>query len=206
MTTEQPNGVATKAVPRRKWLTVIAYIGLAGVLLISGLAVYVSTLPNEFQVQRSAKIDAPADAVFPLIDNFHEWGSWSPWEKLDPDMKRTYAGPDAGNGASYSWEGSNAGAGSMTIIESKPNELVGIKLEFTKPFAGLCPTTFKLESSDSGTKVTWTMNGKYNAISKTMSVFMSMDKMIGSSFEEGLAKMNTVAQEKVTKPKAAAQK
>ncbi|MDB5384750.1 MAG: hypothetical protein JWM11_396 [Planctomycetaceae bacterium] len=197
MSIQETTSTENKPVAPRKKLHVIAKIGLVGVIVILGFVGYVASLPDNFQVQRSGMINAPADIVFPLINNFHEWGQWSPWENIDPDLKRTYEGPDAGPGAIYSWVGnSEVGAGQMTILESKPADLISIKLEFFKPFAGLCPTTFKLEPSESGTKVTWTMNGKYNFISKTMSVFISMDKMIGKNFEDGLAKMNTVAQAK----------
>lgn len=181
----------------RKRRGVFTYIGLTLLVLILGFLGYVATLPDEFRVERSAMMQAEADQVFPLINNFHEWGKWSPWENVDPNLKRTYEGPEQGEGASYSWIGnSNVGEGKMTITESKPNELIAIKLEFFKPFAGISPTTFKLEPSGSGTKVTWTMNGKNNFIAKGMCVFMDMDTMVGTQFEEGLAKMNKAASKK----------
>lgn len=199
----EPTGTAQTASPTppkkgRKW----AYVVMAALGLVLAFLGYVASLPGEFQVQRSAKIDAPADVVFPLIDNFHEWVKWSPFEKLDPNLKRTYSGPDAGKGAIYAWDGnSDAGAGSMEIQESKPHELIAIKLQFSKPFEALCPTTFKLEPVKGGTQVTWTMQGDNNFIGKLMTLFMSMDKMVGTSFEEGLAKLNTVAQANVKESK-----
>lgn len=197
MTTEQSQAVETKPVAKKSWLRILGYICLAGLILVGGVAAYATTLPDDFRYQRSAVINAPADAVFPLINNFHEWGQWSPWEKLDPKMKRSFAGPESGPGAIYSWAGdANIGEGQMTILESKPDELISIKLEFIKPFAGVCPTTFKLEPSASGTKVTWTMEGKNSFMPKVMSLFMDMEKMVCTSFDEGLATMNTVAQAK----------
>lgn len=200
MTTEIPTTPEAKPLaPRRnRILRAIAWVGLTGLVLVLGLAGYVASLPDDFQVQRTAEIHAPADVVFSLINNFHEWDKWSPWEKLDPNLKRTYTGPDAGPGASYSWVGdANVGEGKMTIEESKPNELVSIRLEFIKPFPGLCPTTFQLEPTDSTTKVTWKMKGKNHFIAKAISLLLNMDQMIGKNFEDGLAKMDTVAQAKV---------
>lgn len=179
-------------------IAILGYIGLAALVLIVGLVIYVVMMPSEFRYQRSAVINAPATAVFPLINDFHQWGEWSPWEHIDPNLKRSYEGPDSGVGSVYSWIGNgNVGQGKMTILESKPGDLISIKLQFIKPFAGLCPTTFKLEPSASGTKVTWTMEGKNHFIAKAMSLFINMDKMIGKNFEDGLAKMNTAAQAKV---------
>ena len=194
MTTSLPAPSETKPAAPKKMLRIFGYIGLTFLVIILGFLGYVASLPDDFRVQRSAVVDAPADAVFPLINNFHEWPKWSPWEKIDPNLKRTYEGPDAGPGATYAWVGNgDVGEGKMTIQESKPDELIAIKLEFFKPFAGICPTTFKLEPSDSGTKVTWTMNGKNNFIAKAISVFINMDKMIGQNFEDGLAKMSEAA-------------
>lgn len=203
MTTDPSPAAVTNAAPPRKRWSILARLGLAFLIVVVGLSVYIAVQPDEFRIQRAAVIKAPGGSVFPLINDFHQWTHWSPWENLDPNLKRTYAGPDAGQGATYSWEGnSDVGSGRMTIQDSKPNELVAIKLEFFKPFAAVSPTTFKLESVEGGTKVTWTMEGKNNFIAKAMCLFMNMDKMIGTDFEKGLAKLDTVAQENAKKAKA----
>jgi len=204
----------TAAIPTvsNKWLRILGYVSLSGLLLILGVVVYASTLPDDFQYERSAVMKAPADAVFPLINNFHEWAKWSPWEKIDPKLQRSYEGPESGKGAKYKWVGNaDVGEGEMTIEESKPNELIAVKLEFFKPFAGVCPTTFKLEPAAEGTKVTWTMKGKNQLISKIMCLFIDMEQMIGKNFEDGLTKLEQAAQENLKQgvsqePNAAASK
>lgn len=151
--------------------------------------------PAEFRVTRSAAISAPAGTVFTEINDFHRWQAWSPWEKLDPAMKRTFEGPPAGVGSSYAWEGNSAvGAGRMTITESKPAELIRIKLEFLKPMPGDCPTEFAFRQDGAVTAVTWTMSGTNNYLAKIMCLFMSMDKMIGGDFEKGLGELKRLAE------------
>ena len=151
--------------------------------------------PAEFRVIRSATIAAPAATVFAEINDFHRWQAWSPWEKLDPAMKRTFEGPASGVGASYGWEGnSDVGAGRMTITESKPAELIRIKLEFLKPMPGECPTEFAFRSEGGATTVTWTMTGANSYLAKIMCLFMSMDKMIGGDFEKGLGTLKQLAE------------
>jgi Polyketide cyclase / dehydrase and lipid transport len=165
------------------------------VVLIAVCLVLVMMQPAHYQVERSATINAPATAVFPLVNDFHKWDSWSPWAKLDPAMKTNFAGPAAGTGASYSWVGnSEVGEGKMTITESRPTDLVKIKLEFIKPFAATSDTVFTFAPSGNATNVKWTMAGDNNFIGKAFSLFMNMDKMIGADFEKGLAQMKTVAE------------
>jgi type II secretion system protein G len=200
MTADPSPATVTSPAPTKKRYSILARLGLVCLVVVVGLSVYIAMQPDEFRIQRTAVIKAPGDVVFPLINDFHQWTHWSPWENLDPNLKRTYAGPEAGQGAIYSWEGnSDVGAGRMTIQDSQPNELVSIKLEFFKPFEAVSPTTFKLEPVEGGTKVTWTMEGKNNFFAKAMCLFMNMDKMVGSDFEKGLAKLDTVAQENVKK-------
>jgi len=164
------------------------------VVLILALIVFISMRPGSFRVERSAPIGAPADIVFPLINDFHQWVKWSPYEKFDPNMTKTFEGLAAGPGAIYSWSGNkHAGAGRTTILESKAGEFVSIKLEMFRPFVGTNQVTFKLEPSETGTRVRWIMDGKYNFMVKAISLFMNMDAMIGKEFEEGLANLNTVA-------------
>jgi hypothetical protein len=173
---------------------ILVVLGIVAVLIV-GLVVFIGTRPGQFRIERSAQVSAPAAIVFPLIDDFHQWIQWSPFEKLDPNMVKTFSGPAAGPGATYSWNGNkHAGAGRTTILDSKPGEFVSIKLEMFKPFAGTNQVTFKLAPNETGTRVSWIMEGKQNFIVKAFSLFMSMDTMVGKEFEKGLATLNTVAQ------------
>jgi len=152
--------------------------------------VVVATRPAGYRVTRSATIAAPPPAVFAQVNDFHKWEAWNPWGKIDPAMKITYDGPAAGKGAGYAWVGNKeVGAGRMTIMESQPNDLILINLEFFKPMAGVALTEFTFKPEGNQTVVTWTMTGKNNFIGKAMCLFMNMDKMIGGQFEKGLAAM-----------------
>jgi uncharacterized protein YndB with AHSA1/START domain len=163
-------------------------IGVAAVIVL--FVIVVALRPPDLRVSRSATIDAPPSVVFPLINDLHHWDRWSPWEKLDPGMKKTFAGAPEGVGASYTWSGNNkVGEGTNTIVESRPDELVGMKLEFRRPFAGTNAVEFTLVPQGHQTVV---MNCKCNFIMKAVGLFMSMDKMCGAQFEEGLANLNTV--------------
>ena len=179
-------------------------IGAALVALIVAAVAFVATRPADFRIERSATIGAPGEVVFPLLDDFHRWGEWSPFDKLDPNMKKIYEGPSAGTGAAYSWEGnSRAGSGRATILESTPNELVSIKLEFLKPLAATNRATFTLTPAPGGTRVSWAMEGKNGFVAKAFSVFMNMDSVVGKEFEEGLGNLNRVAQAETKKADAA---
>ena len=168
---------------------------IAVVVVIAGILVFASTRPEAFSVQRTTTIHAPADKVFALINDFHRWGEWSPWEKLDPEMKRTFSGPAAGVGTTYEWTGnSKVGAGRMEILRAAPASKVDIKLDFIKPFEGHNITEFTLTPQGDNTQVDWVMNGPAPFISKLMGVFVSMDTMIGKDFEAGLANMKSAAE------------
>jgi uncharacterized protein YndB with AHSA1/START domain len=186
-------------------------IGLVVVLAV--LAGIVSTRPDTFTVERSATIQSPPELVFARVNDFHRWNEWSPWDHLDPQMKRTFEGANAGVGAMYGWTGNkDVGEGRMTVKDSKPNERVTIELEFIKPFAATSTTTFTFTPAGEGTRVGWKMEGKNNFMSKAMSMFMNMDKMVGGDFERGLAAMKEkseaeakkLAEEKAVAEKAAA--
>ena len=153
---------------------------------------------STYEVTRSAVIPAPAQDIFPLVNSFHEWTKWSPWEAVDPAMERSYSGSEAGVGAKYAWSGNRkAGAGTMEIVESDEPRHIKIRLEFTKPFKAVNPTTFTFTPSANGTQVTWTMTGENKGIAKIFALFMNMDKMVGTDFEKGLASLaGAVAQRK----------
>jgi len=165
-----------------------------GVIVVVFLIV-VALQPAEFRVVRSASMSAPPPVVFAQVNDFHKWEAWSPWEKLDPALKRTYEGPSAGTGAIYRWAGNNqVGEGSMTIMESRPSDLIRIKLEFLKPFASTADTEFTFKPEGNQTAVTWSMAGKNNFMAKAMCLFMNMDKMVGGQFEQGLAQMKSLVE------------
>ena len=170
-------------------------IVIAVVVVIAGLLAFAAMQPDSFRVERTAILKAPPDKVYALINDFHRWGEWSPWEKLDPTMKRTFSGPVAGPGAVYEWSGSDkVGAGRMEITQTTPASRVAIKLDFIKPFEGHNLTEFVLEPQGDSTQVRWTMAGPAPFISKLMGVFVSMDKMIGKDFEAGLANMQAASE------------
>lgn len=164
------------------------------VLLVTVAAVFISLRPAEYTVSRSETVPRPPEAVFAMVNNFHEWEKWSPWAKLDPQMTTTYSGPESGVGASYAWQGnSDVGSGKMTITESNPYEKVGIRLEFIDPFASVAQTDFRFEPVPNGTKVTWMMEGHNGFIEKAFTLFMDMDALIGADFEKGLNQMSAAA-------------
>lgn len=170
-------------------------IAVVAVLLLFSL--FVATRPAHFRVERSAQIDAPSNVVFPLINDFHAWAKWSPYEKLDPGMKKTYSGAPSGRGASYAWSGNDkAGEGRMTITDSKPSELVSIQLEFLKPFAATNQATFRLTPNATGTRVQWSMEGDNGFVAKAFCLVVNMDSLVGKDFEAGLANLNRLASEK----------
>lgn len=166
------------------------------VLLAAGVLAYAATRPDTFRVERAASIKAPPDKVFALINDLRRWDSWSPWEKKDPAMKRTFSGEaTSGKGAAYAWEGNGeVGQGRMEIAESVPPSTVRIKLDFIKPFEAHNVVDFTLEPKGDTTNVTWAMHGPSPYISKLIGVFISMDSMIGKDFEAGLAGLKTVAE------------
>jgi hypothetical protein len=170
-------------------------IAIVVVVLILGVLVLAATKPDTFRVQRSANLKAPPDKIFALINDLHRWTEWSPWEKKDPAMKRTFGAITSGKGATYAWDGNkDVGQGSMTIAESLPVTKVTLNLDFVRPFEGHNMVEFTLEPAGDMTKVDWVMHGPAPFISKVMQVFFSMDRMVGKDFEEGLANLKAVAE------------
>ena len=165
------------------------------VLLIAAFVVIVAVQPAEFRVTRSTSIAAPPEAVFAQVNDFHRWQAWSPWAKLDPNAKNTFEGPSSGTGAGFTWAGNKEiGEGRMTITESRPTELVRIKLDFVKPFESTCTTEFTLKSEGQQTSLTWSMFGEHSFVEKAFCLFMNMDKMVGGDFEKGLAQIKTISE------------
>jgi len=169
-------------------------IVIAVVVLLAGLLLYAATRPDTFEVRRAVVIQAPPQKVYPLIEDFHRWTVWSPWEKLDPDLQRTYSGPDAGEGATYAWSGNGkAGAGQMRITRSEAQR-VTIDLDFEKPFKASNVAEFVLQPVGGSTEVTWRMTGKQGFMHKLMGTVMNMDAMVGRDFEAGLQALKTLSE------------
>ena len=170
------------------------FIGVLLVVVIAVLLAFAATRPDSFRVERSTSIKAPPEKVFALINDFHQWGAWSPWEKMDADLKRDYSGAASGVGTVYGWEGKKTGVGRMEILESSPSSNIKIKLDFMKPFEADNTAEFSLQAKGDTTDVNWAMYGPSNYMTKLMGVFMSMDKMVGKDFEAGLANMKAAAE------------
>jgi uncharacterized protein YndB with AHSA1/START domain len=168
---------------------------LLGLLAVLALAIaFIASRPSGFVVERNALVAAQPETVFPLLNDFHQWSRWSPYEKLDPNMKRTFEGPASGPGASYAWSGNgDVGAGRMEIVDASPGKSVTIDLEFSKPFRTKNLTTFTLLPLEGGTRVIWSMRGENGFLGKAMSLFVDMDALVGKDFEQGLANLDKAA-------------
>jgi carbon monoxide dehydrogenase subunit G len=172
-------------------LTVLAVIAVG----VVGLLAYAATKPDRFTVQRTSSIKAPPEKIFPFINDFRQWGVWSPYEKVDPEMKRTYGPKSAGQGATYAWDGNNnVGSGSMEILDARAPQKVSIKLDFSRPFEAHNIAEFTLVPGGDTTEVTWLMQGPVPYFAKIIHVFMDMDKMVGGQFAEGLANLKAAAE------------
>lgn len=172
-----------------------AFAVLVGLLL--GVAM---TRPDTYQVQREVEIGAAPPAVFANLEDFKRWRDWSPWEKLEPGMQRTYAGAEHGVGASYTWQGDKVGSGTMTVTEASAPQRLAIKLAFVKPFEETSLQQFALTPTAAGTRVRWSMHGPLRLGGRVMSLFTDMDKIIGRDFETGLTQLKQLCE----KPSAAA--
>jgi len=164
------------------------------VVIIAALIVFALTKPDTIHIERSVSIKASPIIVFSLIRDFHKWNSWSPYENLDPAMKRTFSGTEYGKGAVYTWEGNmKVGAGRMEIIDTTLSKIT-IKLDFSRPFEGHNTSEFIIHPDGENMKVTWAMYGPNHFLGKFMSIFMNMDKMIGNDFETGLSNLKSLAE------------
>ncbi|MEO6017490.1 MAG: SRPBCC family protein [Polaromonas sp.] len=171
------------------------FIGLAFLLLIVGVLLFAVTRPDTFRVERSIVVNAPPEKIFPLINDFHGWTAWSPYEKIDPAMNRRYTGTASGKGSIYEWAGhGKSGAGRMEIVESQVPAKIAIKLDFSVPFESHNRAEFAMLAQGPATRVTWSMDGPSPYISKLMGVFFNMDRMIGRDFEIGLENLKTIAE------------
>lgn len=164
-------------------------------IIIVGILALAAVQPDDYKVERSITIQAPADIVFTQVNDFHKWAAWSPWAKMDPQAKFTFEGAENGAGAIHTWDGNkNLGAGKMTIIESNPHSVIKIQLDFEKPMKSTSVADFKFDHQNDQTTLTWTMSGKCNYMCKLMGLFMNMDKMIGGQFDKGLADIKAISE------------
>jgi hypothetical protein len=182
-------------------------IGVAGVLVL--FVAVVATRPSAYHVERKLAVAAPAHLVFGVLNDLHQFAGvlvlfGSPWEKLDPNLQKTFEGPAAGVGQSYAWSGNKVGKGKMTIEESVPGQKVGIKLQFVKPMESTATCALTLAGTPTGSFVTWSMDGNHNFIGKAFGMFIDMDNMLGTDIEKGLAQLKTVAEGKQVAIAAAA--
>ena len=174
---------------------IIAVIAVVLVIAIAVILILAATKPDRFSVQRATTVKAPAEKIFPLINDFHQWGSWSPYEHKDPAMKRSYSGAASGRGAVYAWDGNkNVGSGRMEILDATAPSKIVIKLDFFTPFEGHNTAEFTMLPQGDGTNLTWLMHGPAPFMAKIMQVFMNIDRMVGKDFEIGLANLKRLTE------------
>ena len=173
-------------------VTIVAVVLAIAIAIILILA---ATKPNTFSVRRATMVKAPPEKIFGLINDFHQWGTWSPYENRDPAMKRTYSGAERGKGAVYAWDGNkNVGSGRMEILDASAPSKIVIKLDFFIPFEAHNTAEFTMLPQGDATLVTWLMHGPAPFMSKLMQVFINMDNMIGKDFETGLANLKRITE------------
>ena len=173
----------------------IKRITIVVVALLATLLLFATTRPDNFRVQRATSVKAPPEKIFPLISDFRRWDAWSPYEHLDPAMKRSLSGATEGKGAVYEWEGNDkVGKGRMEITRASPPSKVAIQLDFIKPIEGHDVAEFTLQPQGDATQVTWTMYGRSPYVAKLMGIFFDMDSMVGKEFETGLANLKALAE------------
>ena len=176
-------------------LKAVAIIAVVLAIAIAVVLILAATKPDQFAVQRSTAVKAPPEKIFALINDFHQWGSWSPYEHKDPAMKRTFSGAARGNGAVYAWEGDkNVGSGRMEILEAAAPSKIVIKLDFYSPFEAHNTAEFTMLPQGDETRVTWRMHGPAPFMARIMHVFINIDKMVGKDFEFGLANLKRLAE------------
>jgi hypothetical protein len=174
---------------------ILVIIGIAVVILVVCILALAASKPDAFRIERSQRMKASPEKIYAVINDFHRWSEWSPWEKLDPQLKRTYGGSASGQGAVYEWQGNKqVGQGRMEIREALPPSKVTIQLDFLKPFEAHNTAEFALEKQGEFTNVTWAMQGRQPFMFKAMGLFFSMDKMVGKDFEKGLDNMKGIVE------------
>jgi uncharacterized protein YndB with AHSA1/START domain len=171
-------------------VVVIVVVALVGALLF-----FAASQSDRFHIHRYILVSAPPDKIFPLVNDFHQWEKWSPWEGVEgDDLQRKYSGASAGEGAVYEWEGRKTGVGRMEIMRSQPPGELNINVDFLKPMRAQNNVEFMFEPDEGQTRVDWSMRGEHNFMGKLMAMFMNMDKMVGRDFERGLANLKALAE------------
>lgn len=166
------------------------------VALVVLFGVFVALQPSEYRVERSTMIAAPASAVFPHVNDFRKWQDWSPWAKLDPDAKITFEGPESGEGTIMAWNGNKeVGEGKMTLVESKPDEAVKIKVGFTRPFEGGTNSAFEFSPKGDETEIVWAMHGNHGFVEKAFFLLMGGPGMMGADIEKGLSQLKSTVEQ-----------
>jgi hypothetical protein len=174
---------------------IIVIIAIVLVVAVAIILILAAAKPDSFSVQRVITVQAPPERIFPLINDFHQWGSWSPYENKDPAMKRSYSGAASGTGAVYAWEGNkNVGSGRMEILDASAPSKIMIKLDFFTPFEAHNTAEFTMLPQGDATNVTWLMHGPLPFMGKIIHVFINMDNMIGKDFEAGLANLKRLTE------------
>lgn len=170
-------------------------IALGLVALIALLVIVIAMRPSRLHIERSAVFAAPPDALFAQVNSLRAFTVWSPWDRIDPAMKKTHEGPEAGVGAIYRWSGNDqAGEGAMTITESKPGDSVTYKLEFLRPMADIATARFTLKPQDGGTALTWSFDGEQSFVEKAFGLLIDLDQMLGAQFEEGFNNLRPIVE------------
>jgi Polyketide cyclase / dehydrase and lipid transport len=167
---------------------------LALAVVVAVLLAYAATKPDTFIVQRSALIAAPADKIFPLIQDLRAFNTWNPFARGDDNLKIEYQGAASGKGAAYTWQGEKSGAGRMEVTNTIANSKVSLKLDFSKPFEAHNLVDFDIKPQGNGSQVNWAMHGPMPYISKLMTIFFSMDQAVGGEFEKGLQNLKAKAE------------
>lgn len=176
-------------------------IAVVVLVVVAGFLAFVASRPGSFRVERSTSVAAPPERIYPLVADLRRMDEWSPWNKLDPSMKKQFSGDPAQPGAGYAWAGNDeVGEGRMTILEVSPPSRVTFRLEFLKPYQSVATTGFRLVPEGSATRVSWDMEGKLSFMEKLVGVFMDMDAMIAKDFDAGLAGIKAIAEKPETAP------
>lgn len=176
-------------------IDILIYVAIALVFVVAILVACAATRPDMFRVQRSTGIDAPAERIFPLIANLRSMNTWNPFVEPDPAIKIAYSGPDSGKGAAHTWSGnSKVGEGRIEVTDAAPCSRVAMQLDMFKPMKARNAVEFTLAPNGQTTMVTWAMSGRQPFMAKVMALFIDCDKMVGSQFERGLARLKAIAE------------
>lgn len=180
--------------------TILIILGALAVLV----GILLATAPKTYRYERSVTIEAPPVKVYPFISTFAAMDKWSPWNELDPTMKKSIEGTDGTVGAKSKWEGNDkVGTGEQTLTAVTPEKSVAMDLKFIAPWESESDVLVELVPEGDGTKATWSMSGNNDMASRFMGVFMDMEEMIGKDFDKGLTMLKQQAEEAATAEKAA---